>query len=97
MKVLIQKKYLDHIPCSFAYKIICIDNRFTKPTIIYRGENAAYEFTKAILEEYKYFKKIMEEYFNKNLIMTEREEDLFQKSNNSWICKKFFNNDEEKV
>ena len=38
----------------------------------------------------------MEEYFNKNLIMTE-EEDLFQKSNNSWICKKFINNDEEKV
>ena len=28
--------------------------------------------------------------------MTE-EEDLFQKSNNCWICKKFINNDEEKV
>ena len=39
----------------------------------------------------------MEEYFNKNLIITEEEEDLFQKSNNCWICKKFINNDEEKV
>ena len=39
----------------------------------------------------------MEEYFNKNLIITEEEEDLFQKSNNCWICKKFVNNDEEKV
>ena len=40
------EKYQDHIPCSFAYKIVCIDDKFTKPTIIYRGKNAAYEFIK---------------------------------------------------
>ena len=39
----------------------------------------------------------MKEYFNKNLIMTEEEENLFQKSNNCWVCKKFINNDEENV
>ena len=40
----------------------------------------------------------MEEYFNKNLIMTEEEKNLFQKSYNCWICKKFANNNnEEKV
>ena len=91
------EKYQDHIPCSFAYKIVCIDNKFAKPTVIYRGENAADEFIKAILEEYEYCKKIMEEYFNKNLIMTEEEQDLFQKINNCWICKKNFSNDEDKV
>ena len=91
------EKYQDHIPCNFAYKTVCIDNRFTKPTIIYRGGNAAYEFIKAILEEYKYCKKIIGKYFNKNLIATEEEENLFQKSNNCWICNEFINNDEEKV
>ena len=25
--------YQGHIPCSFAYKIVCIDDKFTKPTI----------------------------------------------------------------
>ena len=39
----------------------------------------------------------MEEYFNKNLIMSEEEKKLFQKSNNCWICKKFIGNDEDKV
>ena len=34
----------------------------------------------------------MEEYFNKNLIMSEEEEHLFQKSNSCWICKTFINN-----
>ena len=88
------EKYQDHITWNFAYKIVCIDNRFTKPTVIYRGKNAAYEFIKGILEEYKYCKKIIEEYCNKNLIITE-EENLFQKSNNCWICKKLVNNNEE--
>ena len=73
------EKYQNHIPCSFAYKIVCIDDKFTKPTIIYRGENAAYEFIKAILEECEYCKKITEEYFNKNLIMTEEEEFISKK------------------
>ena len=31
------EKYQYHIPCSCAYKIVCIDDRFSKPTIIYRG------------------------------------------------------------
>ena len=52
-----REKYQDHIPCSFAYKIVCINDKFTKPTIIYRGKNVAYEFSKAILEEYKYCQK----------------------------------------
>ena len=48
------KKYHDHVSCSFAYEIVCIDHRFSKPIIIYRGENAACEFIKAILKEYEY-------------------------------------------
>ena len=91
------KKYQGHISCSFAYKAVCIDDRFTKRIVVYRGENAAYEFIKAILKEYKYCKKIMNKYFNKNLIMSEEEEHLFQKSNSCWICKKLIDNDEEKV
>ena len=41
---------------------------------------------------YADFERIMKEYFNKNLIMSEEEEHLFQKRNSCWICKKFINN-----
>ena len=93
MKALTQKKYQDHAPCSFAYKVVCVDDRFTKPIVVYRGRNAAYEFIKVILKEYKYCRKAMNKHFNRNLIMRE-EEHLFQQSNSCWICKKRVDNDE---
>ena len=82
------KKYRDDVPCNFAYKVVCIDDKFTMQTVVFRGENAAYEFSKAILKEYEYCKKVMKKYFNKNLIMSEKEEEQFQLSNVCWICKK---------
>ena len=97
LKVITQKKYQDHIPCSFAYKVICIDDKFTKSIVAYGSENASYEFIKAILKEYKYYTKVMNKHFNKNLIMSKKEEHLFQQSNSRWICKRLIDNDEEKV
>ena len=91
------KKYQDHVFCSFAYKVVCIDDRFTKPIAVYRGENAGYEFIKAILKEYQCCRKVMNKHFNKNLIMSEKEEHLFQQSNSCLICKKLIDNDDEKV
>ena len=37
----------------------------------------------------------MNKHFNKNLIMSEKEEHLFQQSNSCWICKKLIDNDKE--
>ena len=39
----------------------------------------------------------MKDQFNKNLVMTEKEEYLFQQSNICWICKKLIDNEFEKV
>ena len=90
------KKYQNHVPCSFAYKVACIDDRFTKTIVGFRGKNAAYEFLKAILKECEYCKKVIKKHFNKNLILSE-EEHLSQQSNSCWICKKLIDNDDEKV
>ena len=51
------KKCQDHIPFSFAYKLLCVDDKFSKSIVVFRGENAAYEFIKAILKEHQYCKK----------------------------------------
>ena len=32
------KKYQAHIPFIFPYKVVCIDDRFSKPVALYRGK-----------------------------------------------------------
>ena len=41
-----KRKYQDHIPCSFAYKIVCIDKKFSKKVALYRGKDVVYKFIK---------------------------------------------------
>ena len=52
------KKYQDHVHCSFASKLVCVDDKFIKPIVVFGGENAAYEFIEAILKEQEYYKKV---------------------------------------
>ena len=91
------KKYQSPIPCSFGYKVICLDKRFSKDIVIFRGKKAINEFITMILKEYEYCSNIMKKYFNKNLIMTVEEEEIFQLSNKCWICDKLFDLIDEKV
>ena len=51
------KKYHEHVHCSYAYKVVCIGDKYSKSIVVYRSKNAAYEFIKAIFEEHKYCKK----------------------------------------
>ena len=51
------KKYQDHGPCSFSYKRFCVDDEFTKQRVVFRGENAAYEFIKHFLKSISIVKK----------------------------------------
>ena len=44
------KKYQDYVPCCFAFKIAYIDNRFSKPIVVYGGENATYQLIEAMLK-----------------------------------------------
>ena len=45
-----EKKCHEHVPCSYAYKVVCIDDKFSKSTIIYRGENANINLLKQSLK-----------------------------------------------
>ena len=53
------KKYQNHFPCSFAYKVVCVDNMFSKKTVLYRGKQALYEFIKSVAKEYNYCRSVV--------------------------------------
>ena len=56
MKVLTQKNIMSMFPVVMLIKIVCIDDKYSKSIVFYRGVNAAYKFIKPILEEHKYRK-----------------------------------------
>ena len=84
-------KYEAHIPCSFAYNVVCIDDRFSKLVVLYRGKDAVNKFVEAILKEYDYYRKVIKKHLNKNLVICAKDEERFQSSNKYWIYNKVFN------
>ena len=86
-------KHQDHIPCIFAYKLVCVDDKYSKDLILYRGKNAVYKFIQSIFNEYSYCRSVMEKHFNKNRIMSAEEEEQFEKSEICWICNKMIENE----
>ena len=75
--------------------LICVDDKFNKLIVAFRGESADYEFFEAVFKGYQYCKKVTKKHLNKKLIMSEDEEDQWR--NARWICKKTIDDDDEQV
>ena len=80
------KLYQEHIPNSICAKLVCIDNRFTLPTIIFEGKNCINNFIKWIFTQQERINQIINNHFNKKLKMTIEDENNYQNSQDCWIC-----------
>ena len=69
------KKYQEHIPNSIGAKLVCIDDRFTLPSNIFKGENCINEFIAWVLKKYKWSQQIIKQHFNKKSKMTNEDEE----------------------
>ena len=43
-------KYQNHVSRSYGYKLICVDDKFSKPFTSYLGEDAVYNFINSKME-----------------------------------------------
>ena len=64
----------------------CYDDKYSKYTRIYRGENAVYKFMEKMLEEVEYCKAVIKKRFNKPLVMTGVDEHHFKTMDGCHIC-----------
>ena len=79
--------YQTHEDCGYGYKVICCyDDKYSKYTSIYRGENAVYKFMEKMLEEIEYCKAVIKKRFNKPLVMTEDDEQHIKTMDGCHIC-----------
>ena len=47
-------KYQKHVACSYGYKLVCVNDEFSKPFKSYFGKDAVYNFIRGMIEESKY-------------------------------------------
>ena len=93
MKVNIQKNIKDTFLNSIRAKLVCIDNRFTLPSIIFKGKDYINKFITWALDKQKWAQQITNQYFNKELIMANEDEEIYENSHICWICKQELNTD----
>ena len=89
------KKYQDHVPCSFAYKLVRVDDEFIIPIFVLEVNILLLNLLKQFLKSMSTV-KTMKKHFNKNLVMSE-EEEQFQSSNICCIDEKLIDYDHVKV
>ena len=73
-------KYQEHFPNSLGAKLVCVDGRFTLPVIVFKGENCIIKFIKRIFKQQKQINRVIKEHFNKELIMTTQEGEIYSNS-----------------
>ena len=79
-------KYQEHVVCSYGYKLECVDDKFSKPFKSYLDEHAAYNFISSMIKESKYCSDVMKKHFNKEFVMTKKNNKDFENSTKCWMC-----------
>ena len=77
------RKYQKHVACSYGYKLLCVKEKFSEAFNSYLGEDTVYNFVSSMTEESS---DVMKKYFNKELLMTEEDDENFENSTKCWIC-----------
>ena len=62
-------KYQKHVACSCSYKLLCVDDKFSKSFKSYLGEDAINNFISSMIEESKYCSDVMKKHFDKELVI----------------------------
>ena len=87
--------YQKHKPSGFGYKVVChYDKKYSKPAVIYRGENVIEKFIQHLFREVKDWQKIITERAKRKLVMSASDEKDFRNAKKCWICQKGYKGDE---
>ncbi|XP_069102163.1 uncharacterized protein [Argopecten irradians] len=82
-------------PCGFGYQVVCIDDKYTKPPVIYRGNDVTKTFLEYLLQEAEGIKEILS--CVEPMIMRKEDEHTFKTSSRCHICGKRFTKECKKV
>ena len=79
-------KYQKHIACSCGYKLVCLDDKFSKTFKTYSRKDAVYNLINDMIKESKNCNEVMKKHFNKEPVMAKGGNEDSTKSTKLWIC-----------
>ena len=90
-------KYKKYVACSYGYKVVCVDDKLSKPFKSCLGDDAVYNFISSMIKESKHCSDVMKKHFNKELVMTKEDNVDFKNSTKCWICENDYIDTDVKV
>lgn len=75
--------------CGYSYQVVCTNDKYTKPPLVYRGTDATDKFLEDLFKEEAYITDILNDI--EPLIMSEEAERKFRTTKNCYICNRIFN------
>ena len=57
-------KYQNHVPCSYRYKLVCVNDKPSKPFKSYLGEDTVQQFITRMVKESIYCNRVIKKHFN---------------------------------
>ena len=60
-------KHQKHIACSYSYKLVCVDDKFSQLFKTYSGKDSGYSFINSVIKESKYSTKVIKKILTKEL------------------------------
>ena len=79
------EKYQHHEPCGFSYVVVSEVGRYSKPAVVYRGEDAVDKFLQCLETEQQYIEEKLS--FIEPMRIDNEEEQMFQDATNCHICR----------
>ena len=90
-------KYQRYVACSYGYKLVCADYKFSKHFKTYLDKDAIYNFINIMIEKSKYWSEVIKKHFNKVLLTTKEDNEGCKNSNKCYICDNDYVDDDVKV
>ena len=75
-----------YVPNSIAAKLVCINDNYTQLTKIFFGGNCIIKFLQWVFKQKIHCNKIIKNHFNKELIISQEDEEYYNNTSEWWIC-----------
>ena len=75
-----RRKYQKNVACFYSYKLVYVDDKFSKPLKSYFVQDSVYKFINSMIEESKDCADMMKNHFNKELVMIKEDDEYFENS-----------------